>query len=51
MQKKTTTKESKTNSYQNLIDAREKTRQKMNLISENPFQWLNENSRKFLAAG
>ena len=51
MQKKTTTKESKTNSYQNLIDAREKTRQKMNLISEKPFQWLNENSRKFLAAG
>ena len=51
MQKKITTKESKTNSYQNLIDAREKTRQKMNLISEKPFQWLNENSRKFLAAG
>jgi ribonucleoside-diphosphate reductase alpha chain len=51
MQKKTTTKEIKTNSYQNLIDAREKTRQKMNLISEKPFQWLNENSRKFLAAG
>ena len=51
MQKKITTKESKINSYQNLIDAREKTRQKMNLISEKPFQWLNENSRKFLAAG
>ena len=51
MQKKQTTEKEQTNSYQHLIEAREKTRQRMNLNSEKPFEWLNENSRKFLAAG
>ena len=51
MQKKQTTEKKQTNSYQHLIEAREKTRQRMNLNSEKPFEWLNENSRKFLAAG
>ena len=51
MQKKTTTKKEKTNPYQHLIDAREKARKGMNLNSDKQFEWLNENSRKFLAAG
>ena len=51
MQKKTTTKKEKTNPYQHLIDAREKARKGMNLNSYKQFEWLNENSRKFLAAG
>ncbi len=51
MQKKTTTKKEKINPYQHLIDAREKARKGMNLNSDKQFEWLNENSRKFLAAG
>lgn len=51
MQKKQTTTQEKTNSYEHLIKAREKAKQKMNLVSENPFVWLNQNSRKFLNAG
>ncbi len=51
MQKKTTTKKETTNPYQHLIDAREKARKGMNLNSDKQFEWLNENSRKFLAAG
>ena len=51
MQKKTTTKKETTNPYQHLIDAREKARKGMNLNSAKQFEWLNENSRKFLAAG
>jgi len=51
MQKKTTTKKEKTNPYQHLIDARKKARKGMNLNSDKQFEWLNENSRKFLAAG
>ncbi len=51
MQKKTTTKKEKTNPYQHLIDAREKARKGMNSNSDKQFEWLNENSRKFLAAG
>ena len=51
MQKKLKTEHEQTDSHQNLIEAREKSIQKMNLTSEKPFDWLNENSRKFLAAG
>ena len=51
MQKKTTTKKETTNPYQHLIDAREKARKGMNSNSDKQFEWLNENSRKFLAAG
>ena len=51
MQKKLKNKQEQTDSHQHLIDAREKSRQRMNLTSEKPFEWLNENSRKFLAAG
>ncbi len=50
MQKKTKTEE-KTNSYEKLIKTREKSKNKMNRVSEQPFQWLNENSRKFLELG
>ena len=39
------------NSAQNLTKASEDSNKKMNLSSEKPFEWLNENSRKFLAAG
>ena len=36
---------------QYLIDSLKKARKKGSLVSEVPFEWLNENSRKFLAAG
>ena len=36
---------------QYLIDSLEKARKKGSLVSEVPFEWLNENSRNFLAAG
>jgi len=39
------------NSAQNLTKASEDSNKRMNLSSEKPFEWLNENSRKFLAAG
>ena len=52
MQKKLTTEQQQTtNSYEHLIEARKQAKQRMNRVSENPFEWLNENSRKFLAAG
>jgi len=51
MQTKTTTEQKKINSSQDSTQAREESNQRMNLISEKPFEWLNENSRKFLAAG
>jgi ribonucleoside-diphosphate reductase alpha chain len=51
MQKKLTTKQEKTNSNQDLIKARKESMQEMNRTSKKPFEWLNENSRKFLAAG
>jgi ribonucleoside-diphosphate reductase alpha chain len=51
MQKKLKTEQKQENSHQDLIQAREKSMQRMNLTSEKPFEWLNENSRKFLAAG
>jgi len=51
MQTKTTAEPKQTNSFQDLNQVREKSNRKMNLSSEKPFEWLNENSRKFLAAG
>ena len=51
MQTKTTTEQKQINSSQDSTQAREESNQRMNLISEKPFEWLNENSRKFLAAG
>ena len=51
MQHKTETKLQQENKYEQLIEAREKAREKKIKTPENPFEWLNENSRKFLAAG
>ncbi|MDB0043561.1 ribonucleoside-diphosphate reductase subunit alpha [Flavobacteriaceae bacterium] len=51
MQTKTTIEQKQINSSQDSTQAREESNQRMNLISEKPFEWLNENSRKFLAAG
>ena len=51
MIKKINTNQENINSAKDLIQAREKSMQKKNLISDKPFEWLNENSRKFLAAG
>ena len=51
MQPKTITEPKQINTSQDLTQAREKSNRAMNLSSEKPFQWLNENSRKFLAAG
>ena len=38
-------------SYNDLIQTRKKSMQKLNKLSGKSFDWLNENSRKFLAAG
>jgi ribonucleoside-diphosphate reductase alpha chain len=51
MQTNVTAEQKQTNSSQDLTQAREKSNKRMNLSSEKPFEWLNENSRKFLAAG
>ena len=51
MQTKTTTEQKQINSSEDSTQAREESNQRMNLVSEKPFEWLNENSRKFLAAG
>jgi ribonucleoside-diphosphate reductase alpha chain len=51
MQTKTTAEQKQINLSQNSTQAREESNQRMNLVSEKPFEWLNENSRKFLAAG
>ena len=52
MQKKLTpTTNKQKNSYNDLIQTRKKSMQKLNKLSEKSFDWLNENSRKFLAAG
>ena len=51
MHKKLKTEQRQENSHQDLIQAREKSIQRINLTCEKPFEWLNENSRKFLAAG
>ena len=52
MQKKlTSTTNKQKDSYTDLIQTRKKSMQKLNRLSEKSFDWLNENSRKFLAAG
>ena len=52
MQKKLTpTTNKQKDSYNDLIQTRKKSMQKLNKLSERSFDWLNENSRKFLAAG
>ena len=51
MEKKLTTKQDQKKPYQDLIQARKESKQSANPKSEKPFDWLNENSRKFLAAG
>ena len=50
MQKKLKAKEEQKNSYQHLVQARKEARES-NLTSTKSFEWLNDNSRKFLAAG
>ncbi len=50
MQKKLKAKEEQKNSYQHLVQARKEGRES-NLTSKTSFEWLNDNSRKFLAAG
>jgi ribonucleoside-diphosphate reductase alpha chain len=51
MEKKLTNKQDQKKPYQDLIQARKESKQKANPTAEKPFEWLNENSRKFLAAG
>ena len=51
MEKKLTTKKKTINANENLIQARKESMKKFNEGSEKQFEWLNENSRKFLAAG
>jgi len=52
MQKKlTSTTNKQKDSYNDLIQTRKKSMQKLNKLSQKSFDWLNENSRKFLAAG
>ena len=50
MQKKIKAEE-KLNSYEKLIETQKKSKNKMNRVSESPFEWLNENSRRFLELG
>ena len=51
MQKKLKIDQKQENPHQDLIQAREKSMHKMSRTSKKSFEWLNENSRKFLAAG
>ena len=51
MEKKLTTKQDQKKPYQDLIQARKESKQNANPTAEKAFEWLNENSRKFLAAG
>tara|TARA_B100000886_G_scaffold336065_1_gene294165 strand:- start:879 stop:2657 length:1779 start_codon:yes stop_codon:yes gene_type:complete len=51
MEKKLAGSKQQINPNEDLIQARKKSKEKHNAMSENPFYWLNENSRKFLAAG
>ena len=51
MEKKLTNKQDQKKPYQDLIQARKESKQKANPTPEKAFEWLNENSRKFLAAG
>ena len=41
----------KLSQHDQLIKVREETIEKINKANNEPFEWLNENSRKFLAAG
>ena len=51
MQKKLKSQKKIENANENLIQARKKSMKKFKQDSEKSFEWLNENSRKFLAAG
>ena len=51
MQKKLKSQKKIENANENLIQARIKSMKKFKQDSEKSFEWLNENSRKFLAAG
>ena len=51
MEKKLTNKQDQKKPYQDLIQARKESKQNANPTTEKAFEWLNENSRKFLAAG
>lgn len=51
MENKLTNKQDQKKPYQDLIQARKESKQKANPTPEKAFEWLNENSRKFLAAG
>ena len=51
MEKKLTNQQDLKKPYQDLIQARKQSKQNANSTAEKPFNWLNENSRKFLAAG
>ena len=51
MEKKLTTKKKTINANEDLIQTRKESMKKFNEGSEKQFEWLNENSRKFLAAG
>jgi ribonucleoside-diphosphate reductase alpha chain len=51
MEKKLTNQQDQKKPYQDLIQARKESKQNVNPTAEKPFDWLNENSRKFLAAG
>ena len=51
MQKKLKSQKKIENANENLIQARRKSMKKFKQDSEKSFEWLNENSRKFLAAG
>ena len=51
MQKNIKTKTEVNTTYQNMIEARKRAKNKMNKISDAPFEWLNEHSRNFLEAG
>jgi len=47
MQTNVTAEQKQTNSSQDSTQAREKSNKRMNLSSEKPFEWLNENSKNF----
>ena len=51
MEKKLTDKQDQKKPYQDLIQARKESKQNANSNADKSFDWLNENSRKFLAAG
>ncbi|WP_103072113.1 ribonucleoside-diphosphate reductase subunit alpha [Aquimarina sediminis] len=51
MQKETIITPKKTNPSQDLVDIRKETLSNVNPSGQNAFEWLNENSRKFLETG